>query len=233
MIFNILTILLTKFIYIMKTKLIYCTRKILFIFFILLAWTTSLYAQITREQADVIILDYIRSVVTPPYLLYVNSSLPSEDGIFLTTYNEENMKVKYACWAYYLNENPEISGPFRHRYLFVKENNGNLLEVITYNDLGPVDLTLWISVPLGIADLEKSDILIYPNPTTGQLQVQSSKFKVQSVEVFDIFGKKVSSYHLITSSSNLLIDISHLPADIYFVKIATETGIITKKIIKY
>jgi len=30
------------------------------------------------------------------------------------------------------------------------------------------------------------DIILYPNPTTGELFVQSSKFKIQSFEVFDV-----------------------------------------------
>jgi len=36
------------------------------------------------------------------------------------------------------------------------------------------------------------DLIIYPNPTTGELHIQSSKFKVQNVEIFDIFAK---NYH--------------------------------------
>jgi len=37
---------------------------------------------------------------------------------------------------------------------------------------------------------KENNILIYPNPVTDELTVQSSKFKVQSVEVFDVMGKK-------------------------------------------
>jgi len=79
---------------------------------------------------------------------------------------------------------------------------------------------------------ETSEITVYPNPTNGELHVQSSKFKVQNVEVYDVMGKKISSHHLITTSSNHLIDISHFTSGIYLLKITTETGTVTKKIVK-
>jgi len=44
-------------------------------------------------------------------------------------------------------------------------------------------------------------------------------------------GKKISSHHLITSSSNQL-DISHLSAGIYLVRIHTENGAVMRKMIK-
>ena len=84
----------------------------------------------------------------------------------------------------------------------------------------------------GVGENVKPEVLVYPNPTTGELRVESGEWKVESVEVFDIYGRKSSSHHLITSSSNQ-INTSHLPAGVYFLKIAAETGIITKKIIKY
>jgi len=81
----------------------------------------------------------------------------------------------------------------------------------------------------------ESAIQIHPNPTTGELRIEiagQAHNDVQSVEIFDVYGKKVSSNHLIPTSSNHLINISLFPAGIYFLKITTETGIITKKVIK-
>jgi len=87
-----------------------------------------------------------------------------------------------------------------------------------------------VFTPLGIHDnLLENYIQIFPNPTTGQLIVQSSKFKVQSIEVFDVYGRKV----LLPSLSVLWsYDLTVLQAGIYFLKIETENGTITKKIIK-
>ena len=76
-----------------------------------------------------------------------------------------------------------------------------------------------------------NQLRIYPNPTTGEIVIQSSKLKVQSVEIFDVSGKKQSSHHLNISSPNQ-IDISDFPTGAYFLRIATEQGVVTKKIIK-
>jgi hypothetical protein len=196
---------------------------------IFVALATSSSAQITREKADEIVLEYIQNEVTPPYLLYVNVNTPTAEGIAITTYQEETMKVKYACWAYYLNENPNVSDPTQHRYLFVKADDGNLLEVITANDLGADVSTDWIPLNnTGLIDLRENRIVVYPNPTRGELRVESGEWRVESVEVFDVFGK---SYGL-TVLPSYGLDISHLPTGTYFLRITTETGVVTQKVIK-
>jgi len=70
---------------------------------------------------------------------------------------------------------------------------------------------------------------IYPNPTTSEVTINNEQLTINNVEIFDIYGRK---HHLITSSSNHLINIAHLPAGIYFLKIYTEAGEVIKKIIK-
>ena len=207
-------------------------KKIFFILMLfLLANTTSLFAQITREQADAIVWEYLQNELSAPYLLYVNTNLPNEAGINIITNNAEVVKVKYACWAYYLNEFPDMSVPCQHRYLFVKEDNGNLLEIITTNDIVP-NLTDWESL-LGVNDLKKETITVYPNPTTGELRIENGELRITNIEIYDIYGRKQSSNHLITSSSNYLINITNLSAGVYFLKISTETGMLIQKVIKH
>ena len=76
------------------------------------------------------------------------------------------------------------------------------------------------------------NIILYPNPTTGELEIRNYELGIKSIEVFDVYGRKVSSHHLITSSSNQKINISHINSGIYFVKIITEQGEVVKKIVK-
>jgi len=87
---------------------------------------------------------------------------------------------------------------------------------------------------LGINDQDNDHgIVIYPNPTTGILEIAGqARNDVRNVEVFDVYGRKVLSHHLITSSSNHLINISHLSSGMYFIQVTTEAGTITKKVIK-
>ena len=87
-------------------------------------------------------------------------------------------------------------------------------------------------IGVGIEEIENENVTIYPNPTIGKLTITNHELRITEIEVFDIYGKQLSSHPHITSSSHHTIDISDLPVGIYFVKIETENGIITKKIIK-
>jgi len=194
----------------------------------------SAFAQITREQADTIVFQHIQNEVTKPYLLYINVTTPSAEGIFLTTHNDENMKVKYACWVYYLNENFDINGPAQRRYLLVKENDGNLLEVITSNDFGLSDLSDWEEVsPLGIVEILNPELVqVYPNPTSDELRVTSDGLRVTGVEIYDAYGRMQKSRKAEEQKGEWTLDLSHLQAGIYFLKITTNQGVVTKKVIK-
>jgi hypothetical protein len=81
------------------------------------------------------------------------------------------------------------------------------------------------------------EITLVPNPTTGELRITNYELRngllsEVEVEVFDVYGRKVSSNHHIISSSTHFINISHLSSGIYFVKIKTDVGEVVKKIIK-
>jgi tetratricopeptide (TPR) repeat protein len=72
------------------------------------------------------------------------------------------------------------------------------------------------------------NITLVPNPTTGELKVESGELKVTSVEVFDVYGRKIP----ILWRGQRVVNISHLSAGIYFVKIVTEAGEVVKKVMK-
>jgi hypothetical protein len=93
-------------------------------------------------------------------------------------------------------------------------------------------------VELGTEELriENGEWRIYPNPTTGELRIENGELriengelKMENVEIFDVYGRSIlhSPFSILHS-----IDISGLQAGIYFVRITTEKGIITKKVVK-
>ena len=71
-------------------------------------------------------------------------------------------------------------------------------------------------------------IVIFPNPTTGELTIMNYELQIENIEIFDVFGKKKNAECRMQN----VIDISFLQAGIYFIKITTEKGIIAKKIVK-
>jgi hypothetical protein len=205
-------------------------RKIVFSISVLLALATTLSAQVMRKQADSIVQKYLQSEKIEYELLYIHVNAPNEEGITITTSNEETFTAKYACWAYYLDEKESA----KWRYLFVKGDNGNLLEVIANNDITPRYLNQWVPVETtGMVERDRNNIkLLYPNPTTGKLTIDYGQSKIENVEIFDVMGRMQKTT---TNKQNgeITVDIFHFPAGVYLVKIQTETGITTQKIIKY
>jgi hypothetical protein len=93
--------------------------------------------------------------------------------------------------------------------------------------------------------MKNGEVRIYPNPTTGELRVgvageipcrSTGRNDIRSVEVFDLLGKRLtpSFGHLspIWRGDGGEVDISHLPAGMYFVRIETENGRVVKKVVK-
>ena len=80
---------------------------------------------------------------------------------------------------------------------------------------------------------------LVPNPTTGELRIENGELIIMEVEVFDVYGRKQKGNSppfmegWQPQADGVVINISHLQAGIYFVRISTETGTITKKIIKH
>lgn len=66
-----------------------------------------------------------------------------------------------------------------------------------------------------------SELMVYPNPTTGSLFVNlSSGISTASFEIYDMTGKRVLS-KTISGSGNPSVDVSSLPAGVYVLKITT------------
>lgn len=191
---------------------------------VLIAWATLLSAQITREQANAIVQDYVQSEGLSTCTLYANDDEPSAEVVFITTSNGETFKAKYPCWAYYLDE----SEPLQRHYFFVKENGGNLLEVIASNDLGTELTGLWTTMnePTGLTEKESGIKLLYPNPV-GDLLTFSCNEESVRVEVYDLKGTRLFS-GLLSGENVCQLNVSFLSAGIYMVNVGGETYKIIK-----
>lgn len=198
-------------------------KKNLLLMSFLFSWTISLSAQITRNQADAIVLDYLKNEGIPQQvLLYVNADAPSAEGV-LTTSNEEVIKAKYACWIYFLDENESQS-----RYLFVKADSGNLLEVIASNDSGPNDLFSWKAVDTtnGLTQVKDNSIPLFPNPV-GDILTLPCNGEPLNVEICDLSGTRLFSGSL--SAKDCKLDVSFLKTGVYLVNVSGKTYKIIKK----
>src|SRR5690606_29251526 len=69
---------------------------------------------------------------------------------------------------------------------------------------------------MGISENNTNEIYLYPNPTTGTINIQT-KEKINSVSVYNAVGQKVEFNSL--NNENTSIDISSLLSGTYFVEI--------------
>jgi len=77
-----------------------------------------------------------------------------------------------------------------------------------------------------IKEVERNIATVYPNPTTGLLFIQSTENGKTRIEVYNSIGEKVFSNQM-----ELQINISHLSAGIYFVRILKDNLLLQQSII--
>ncbi len=79
----------------------------------------------------------------------------------------------------------------------------------------------------------EKDIIIYPNPTSGIINLTgfNEPINFKNIEITDITGKTIQQFNYLTNGQ-INIDISSQPSGIYFLKINTDKNISHFKIIK-
>ena len=104
-------------------------------------------------------------------------------------------------------------------------------EAIVSHDNYPAKVTIELTVieDIGIPESTLPNIKMYPNPTTGELKIESGGLRIVNVVIYDVFGKiqKIEN-----RKTERVINVSHLPVGVYFMKISTEVGEVVRKVVK-
>jgi len=107
-------------------------------------------------------------------------------------------------------------------------------EITTLTNSTGESAVVEVSATNECTDIDEVNVIekvkFYPNPTDEKLQVMSYESRIENIDVFDVFGQKIMTDTFLRHA--ITINISHLPVGVYFVRITTEKGIITKKIVK-
>ena len=86
------------------------------------------------------------------------------------------------------------------------------------------------------ADRDQVDVVVYPNPTKDVVNVECTMYNVQleGIEVIDVYGKVVRNVveTMCTSSLQTRVNVSDLAAGMYFVRVTTDRGVVTKPFVK-
>ena len=81
----------------------------------------------------------------------------------------------------------------------------------------------------GIEAYELSTTL-YPNPNNGQFTIRNAQFTMNSVSVYDVYGKLLMTVEV--NGNEATIDATAFANGMYFARIATEKGVVTKSFVK-
>ena len=102
-----------------------------------------------------------------------------------------------------------------------------------------VTLTLTIEPcdTVGIAETGTADITLYPNPTTGIVNVHCSMDNAQSgnveIRVYDVYGKLIETTHALSQQPTAQINLSNYAAGIYIVKLVNDKKVMAvQKVVK-
>jgi hypothetical protein len=77
-------------------------------------------------------------------------------------------------------------------------------------------------------DENESEFNIYPNPVKNRLYIETESH-IEDVTIMDIYGRQQTT---VIGQQSLSINVSHLTSGIYFIKINTTDGEITKRFVK-
>ena len=104
-------------------------------------------------------------------------------------------------------------------------------------DVPPLSVTYVLvsgdSIPVitGIKNIEKPDLKIYPNPTSGEITIYSHGFKYDKLEIFNLTGRMVVQRVLNQPPSELVSFNFNLNSGIYILALYNGTQQISRKLV--
>ena len=89
------------------------------------------------------------------------------------------------------------------------------------------------SSPLALANEEESKFRLYPNPSTGKIQMNTSiqNLKKNNFKIITILGKSLNNFTVNKNTSGYQLNLDSFKKGIYFITISTTDHSETKKII--
>ncbi|MBQ3739958.1 MAG: C10 family peptidase [Bacteroidales bacterium] len=86
----------------------------------------------------------------------------------------------------------------------------------------------------GVEDYDQPVLTLYPNPTSGIVNVgfemRNEQWKDAEIQIFDMYGKLLRTEHV--NDSTIQIDMSLFADGVYTLRIKTQDGVVTRKIVK-
>jgi hypothetical protein len=158
------------------------------------------------------------------FYYYLSGCTLSEDSSEIATFFNEVFVLENTDLLDIDNESlPDPYGPLTYDFRI----EGEIIYLDITNSLGDV-ATFWAST-LSSESFEANKFSIFPNPVNNNLNIQSENRDIQIIEIYNLNGKLVLQHKY---NLNEAIDVSSLAKGLYLLKVQTEAGSITKKLVK-
>ena len=91
--------------------------------------------------------------------------------------------------------------------------------------------TVTVTTTVGIESWLESSVNLYPNPAKEYVDIRvDGNVNVTSMEVYDVYGKLINAMNVVETPTR--INVSNLANGMYFVRVNTEAGMVTKTFVK-
>ena len=108
-------------------------------------------------------------------------------------------------------------------------SNAKIANMIKSQNLVPP--SCYSNKTLGLTDFEsKNEVIVYPNPTSEIIVVHATN-NINSITMFTIDGRNIQTYKNPLTSTEFTINVQNLSVGLYTLKVNTDNGIFSKKII--
>lgn len=140
------------------------------------------------------------------------------------TFSNSSLHAFEYEWDFGDNTTSTLENPI-HTYAA----NGTYTVKLTALYCGGIDImTQTITIENLSVKKEKIEVSIYPNPVNDEINIKVNNGI--SLEIFNTMG--VLIYKVPVKNTIMTFDLSNQPSGVYFVKVSTETGVLTKRVVK-
>ncbi len=213
-----------------------------FIFLIILLTTTEL--SISQNCGTILSHSVIPTTVTAGNPTCVNASVYCNSNLIFDHYTVNQTGNAYTIDAFYCaglltvitttNDSFPLGNMVAGNYTYqfnvftsYQAMSGSCTNfTITDQDSGSFS----VSPATSLADINNDAFLVFPNPANEIVIIKATNKKINMIELLDAFGKVVLSDSETETEDTIEFTTSRLSAGMYFLKIYSEDGIVTKRL---
>lgn len=173
-------------------------------------------------------VDTLHLTVTEPPVVDFGGNIYIQQGETVHIYDHLGGNPN---WFYYWSNGMEGSS------IVVSPLQTTTYTVVVYSDptfscYTTVSITVYVTT--GISEYEAEKLVLYPNPTSGIVNVEfemgNEQWKDAEIQIFDMYGKLLRTEP--ANDSTIQTDMSPFADGVYTFRIKTQDGVVTRKIVK-